>query len=85
MTTLENEDICKQKYIQKTFNLQVQYSNPQNSVQVRRIAERSIDRSREIYSNTNSFCSALNYFSNDISDKLLNDFNQAKTGESQFR
>ncbi len=83
--TPDNEDICKEKYIKEIFDQQVQYSNPTNTAQVRRTAERHIDRSREIYSETNSFCSAFNYLKNEASDRLADDFNNAKAGESQFK
>lgn len=85
VATPENEDICQQKYIKEVFDQQVQYSNPQNSDQVRRTAERHIDRSREVYSETNSFCETLNYLRNEASNELLEDFKRAKVGESQFK
>ncbi|XDF79929.1 hypothetical protein AAFX60_016160 [Aliivibrio fischeri] len=69
VATPENEDICKQKYVKAVFDQQVQYSNPQNDPQVRRTAERHIDRSREVYDETNSFCSALSYLLNDAPKK----------------
>ncbi|WP_181044662.1 hypothetical protein [Aliivibrio sifiae] len=86
IATPENEDICKQKYVKEVFDQQVQYSNSQNTAQVRRTAERHIDRSREVYNETNSFCSALSYLRNEASeDELLDDFKRAKVGESQFK
>lgn len=81
----DNEDICKQKYVREVFDQQVQYSNSQNTEQVRRTAERHIDRSREVYNETSSFCSALSYLRNEASDELLEDFKHAKSGESQFK
>ncbi|GLR77222.1 hypothetical protein [Aliivibrio sifiae] len=85
VATPENEDICKQKYVKEVFDQQVQYSNSQNTPQVRRTAERHIDRSREVYNETSSFCSALSYLRNEASDELLEDFKRAKSGESQFK
>ncbi|WP_255310658.1 MULTISPECIES: hypothetical protein [unclassified Aliivibrio] len=85
VVTPDNEDICKQKYVREIFDQQVQYSNSQNTEQVRRTAERHIDHSREIYNETLSFCSALSYLNNKDSDELLNDFQRAKSGESQFK
>lgn len=86
VATPENEDICKQKYVKAVFDQQVQYSNPQNNPQVRRTAERHIDRSREVYDETNSFCSALSYLLNDApQEELTEDFQRAKKGESQFK
>ena len=85
VATPENEDICQKKYIKEVFDQQVQYSNSQNSPQVRRTAERHIDRSREVYGETTSFCAALNYLRNEASDELLEDFKRAKVGESQFK
>jgi 3'-phosphoadenosine 5'-phosphosulfate (PAPS) 3'-phosphatase len=85
VATPENEEICQSKYVKAVFAQQVQYSNSQNSPQVRRTAERHIDRSREVYSETNSFCSALNYLDNDASDELQDDFIKAKEGESQYQ
>lgn len=85
VATPENEEICQSKYVKAVFDQQVQYSNSKNTAQVRRTAERHIDRSREIYYKTNSFCSALNYLVNDASDELLDDFKRAKEGESQYK
>ncbi|MCP3699824.1 MAG: hypothetical protein GY920_14925 [Aliivibrio sp.] len=85
VATPENEDICQQRYVKEVFDKQVQYSNSQNSPQVRRTAERHIDRSREVYYETSSFCAALNYLQNETSNELQEDFQRAKTGESQFK
>ncbi len=85
VATPENEDICREKYVKEVFDKQVQYSNSQNTAQVRRTAERHIDRSREVYNETSSFCSALSYFRNDASNDLTEDFKRAKSGESQFK
>lgn len=85
VTAFENEDICKQKYVKEVFDQQVHYSNSKNTHQVRRTAERHIDRSREIYNETDSFCSALSYLRNEVSGELLEDFKRAQSGESQFK
>ncbi|CED57076.1 putative exported protein [Aliivibrio wodanis] len=85
VATPENEDICKEKYVKEVFDNQVRYSNSQNTPQVRRTAERHIDRSREIYYESESFCAALSYLRNEASEDLTDDFKRAKVGESQFK
>lgn len=86
VATPENEDICKQNYVKAVFDQQVRYSNTHNNPQVRRTAERHIDRSRQLYNETNSFCSALDYLLNDAPQaELEDDFQKAKPGESQFK
>ncbi|MGY3572373.1 hypothetical protein [Vibrio paucivorans] len=81
-TAFNSETMCKRQYADAVFLLQVEYSNHENSDQVRRTAERTIDRSRDIYASSDSFCSALNYLVNDAPETLVEDFERPRRGEA---
>ncbi len=56
-----DEKICKQQYLEAVFKKHVAFSNDDNSAEVRRKAERSIDHSRKTLNESGSFCDALTH------------------------
>lgn len=78
---LVDERICKQQYLEAVFKKHVVFSNSDNSSEVRREAERSIDHSRQALSEKGSFCDALELLLKH--DELLEGDVKAKIGERQ--
>ncbi|CED57571.1 putative uncharacterized protein [Aliivibrio wodanis] len=78
-----NEDVCKLKYIEMVIKLQYLYSNNNLSDEVRRSAERKIDKSREIYIDSNNFCLSIQFL--DSNEEVINFVTKPSYGESQFK